>query len=441
MQGWTILRLITVITLLSLAVTGCDLLDLLATPSPSPQRQIALTPSPSQPEPTLVPLTPTPETISPIITLTLWTTEALSPARQDLGGQILKEQYNAFMAANPDIGIQYELKRPYEKGGILDFLLTTSAAVPEMLPDLVAIDILELGEATRLGITQPLDELISAELQNDLYPFARQACRFEGRLMALQFEADIEHLIYNTDKIEKPPSTWADLLAGEASYIFPAGGSEGAVNDVFLIQYFALGGRLFDEAGHPAPDRGKIAQVLQFYKDGLDEGLIPRSVLELETADDAWPIYLAAEAAMTNVSSQRYSADRGQLKNTAFAPIPTKDGNASTIGRGWAYAIITRDPRRQAAAAKFIEWLMAPQNLAPWSQATNHLPTRRSALALAAEDDYTTFLNEQLERAHFRPSLPAYGTIAQALQEAVQEVLTGEATPEEAAAEVMAAIE
>ncbi len=405
-----------------------------ATPTPVPQTERAApTPSPERLTPTPIALTPEP--ISSAITLTLWTSEAFSPA-DEASGHILQEQYDAFMAANPDIVIEYELKKPYDKGGILDFLLTTSAVVPKLLPDLVAIDTSELGEAARAGILQPLDELISSKLGDDLFPFAREACLLDGKLMGIQFEADIQHLVYNTAIVEEPPHTWAELLAGGASYVFPAGDGE-AASDAFLIQYLALGGRLVDEAGNPALDREKLTQVLEFYREGSDKGIIPRSVLDLKTLDDCWPLYLSAEAAMANISSRRYSASRGSLGNTAFAPIPTRDGNASTISHGWALAIVTRNPRRQAAAARFIEWLLDPKNTAAWNQGANHLPTRRSAFALQVADNYTAFLREQLEGAHFRPSPLAY---SEALQRAIQDVLTGNATPKEAAAEVIAEI-
>ena len=406
-----------------------------ATPTPAPRTERAApTPSPERLMPTAITLTPEP--ISSAITLTLWTSEAFSPA-DEASGHILQEQYDAFMAANPDIAIEYELKKPYGKGGILDFLLTTSAVVPELLPDLVAIDTAELSEAAQAGILQPLDELISPKLKDDLFPFAREACLLDGKLMGVQFEADIQHLVYNTTMVEKPPHTWAELLAGALSYIFPAGEGD-AASDSFLIQYLALGGRLVDEAGNPTLDGEKLTQVLEFYKEGSDKGIIPRSVLSLKTLDDCWPLYLSAETAMANVSSRRYSANRGSLENTAFAPIPTRDGNASTIGHGWALAIITRDPRRQAAAAKLIEWLLDPENTAAWNREANHLPTRRSAFDLQIADDYIAFLREQLEMAHFRPLPLAY---SEALQRAIQDVLTGNATPKEAAAEVIAEIE
>jgi ABC-type glycerol-3-phosphate transport system substrate-binding protein len=390
---------------------------------------------------TTTPITPTLPTVPPVITLTLWTTEPFSPAQADNSGQILGQQIEAFTAAYPDVVVEYVLKKPYGKGGILNFLLTTSAAVPAAMPDLVAMDTIELKEAAQAGLLQPLDELISTELQEDLFPFAQEVGRFEGQLVGVQFETDIEHLIYNSNKLEEPPLTWTDVLTDEVSYVFPAGGREGLVNDAFIIQYLALGGQLVDETGQPALNSELVTQVLQFYRDGYEMGVIPPSVLEFETLDDCWPVYLSAEVAMTNVSSGRYLADRKLLMYTRFASIPTRDGKVATLSQGWAWAIVTSDPTRQALAVQLIEWLMEPENSAQWNLAAGHLPTRRAAFeVLGTEDSYYPFLSKQLEGAHPRLARAVYSEVARVLQQGVERVMTGEATPQEAAKAVMESI-
>jgi len=391
--------------------------------------------------PTTTPITPTLPTVPAVITLTLWTAEPFSPSQADASGQILGQQIEAFTAADPNVVVEYVLKKPYGKGGILNFLLTTSEAVPAAMPDLVAIDTIELKEAARAGLLQPLDELISAELKEDLFPFAQKAGRFEEQLVGLQFETDIEHLIYNTNKLEEPPLTWTDVLTDQVSYVFPAGGREGLVNDAFTIQYLALGGQLVDETGQPALNTELVAQVLQFYRDGYEMGVIPPSVLDFKTLDDCWPVYLSAEVAMTNVNSGLYLADRELLMYTRFASIPTRDGNVATLSQGWAWAIVTSDPTRQALAVQLIEWLMDPKNSAEWNLAAGHLPTRRAAFeVLGSEDSYYPFLSKQLEGARPMPAGAIYSNVARVLQQGVEKVMTGEATTQEAAKAVIESI-
>jgi len=430
--------LCSALLLATVGLAGCNLLPELSLPSQ--EEKPTATTAPGEVTPAVSPTPSPPTAISSAITLTLWTTEAFFPTEDSDSGQVLAQQWQAFETAHTNVTLEYILKKPYGKGGILDFLSTARAAAPTVLPDLVILDTLELDEATQAELIQPLDDLVSSEVQQDLFPFARRS--FDGQLMGLQFEADIEHLTYNTNKIDSPPMTWKEVLSDSVAYIFPAGGEGSLVNDAFLVQYLAVGGQLLDESGNPALDNDALVEVLQFYADGLEAGAIPPSVLEFEDLDDCWVVYVSAQAALSNVSSNRYLADRGLLKNTAFAAIPTRDGNAVTLSKGWALAIVTEDSARQAAAAQLVEWLLKPENNAEWNLAAGHLPTRQAAFDhLGMEDQYFPFVRKQLENVYPRPIDPAYEKIGRALQRAVQDVLQGEASPQEAADAVMTTVE
>ncbi len=440
-------KLITVLCpillLATVGLAGCDILPELSLPSQEEKPTATAVPGEATPAVSPTPGSPPPSpppAASSAITLTLWTTQAFFPNEEDNSGQVLAQQWQAFEAAHPNVTLEYILKKPYGKGGILDFLNTASAAAPTVLPDLAILDTSELDEAAEAGLIQPLDDIVSSEVQQDLFPFARRS--YDGKLMGLQFEAEVEYLIYNTNKIDSPPMAWKEVLSDSVAYIFPAGGEGSLVNDAFLIQYLAVGGRLLDESGNPALDEDALVGVLQFYADGLEAGAIPPSVLEFADLDDCWVVYVSAQAAMSNVSSDKYLADRGVLKNTVFAAIPTRDGNVATLSKGWALIMVTEDSTRQAAAAQFMEWLLAPENNANWNLAARHLPTRQAAFEhLGAEDPYFPFARQQLANVYPRPTDAAYTEIGRALQRAVQDVLQGEATPQEAADAVMAAVE
>lgn len=435
--------LCSILLLAAVGLAGCNLLPELSLPSQEEKPTATTAPGEATPavSPTRgFPPPSRPPAVSSAITLTLWTTEAFFPTEDSDSGQVLAQQWQAFEAAHSNVTLEHILKKPYGKGGILDFLNTASKAAPTVLPDLAILDTRELDEAAEAELIQPLDDLVSSELQQDLFPFARRS--FDGQLMGIQFEADIEHLIYNTNKIDSPPMTWREVISDSVTYIFPAGGEGSLVNDAFLIQYLAAGGQLVDESGNPALDEDALVEVLQFYADGLEAGAIPPSVLEFEDLDDCWVVYVSAQVAMSNVSSDKYLADRGLLKNTSFAAIPTRDGNVATLSKGWALVIVTEDSNRQAIAVQLIEWLLEPENNANWNLAAGHLPTRRAAFDhLGTADPYFSFAQRQLENVYPRPVSPAYEEIGRALQKAVQDVLEGEVSPQEAANATMTAFE
>lgn len=419
-----------------LFLAGCDLVSVPPTAAPG-----APTETPAPALPTAVPTASTPPASS-VITLTIWTTEALSPTQAITSGQILAAQAAAFEESHPQVRLKFVLKKPYGKGGILDFLLTTGAVVPELLPDLVFLDVDELDMAVPGDLLQPLGELVPAELVADLYPFAREGCTFAGRLYALQFWADLDHLVYNTGKMTIPPRSWPGVLSNPGPYLFPAGGQGGLVNDAFLIQYLSVGVPTTANPDQPFLEQEALAAVLQFYRDGLSRGVFPADILNCHTTDDCWRDYVAGKAALTQVSAHRYLTDRDRVPTSAVAAIPSINGPAAAIARGWAVALVASDPARQAAAADWLVQLMAPEVNAAWTRAAGYLPTRQSALPGWEESEsYARFIQQQLQAARPRPVLSNYVQVAAALQKAVEAVLTGAANPEEAAADAIAGVQ
>ncbi|MGD8902073.1 MAG: extracellular solute-binding protein [Anaerolineae bacterium] len=432
---WLAISLVLLLGCAAALLTGCDLAAIEATPVPETPVDTPVAPE-TTPGPTDqvegTPLVPS------VITVTVWTTEAFTPTQTITSGQILLDQVATFEAAHSDARLEFVLKKPQGKGGILDFLLTTQAVVPSLLPDLVFLEIGELGSAVQAGVVRPLDDLVPSELVADLYPFAQEAGTFGGQLYALQFQANLDHLAYNTGRLTVPPRSWPGVLSGVGPYIFPAGGQAGLVNDDFLTQYLAVRSWPAENADEPFLQQDALTAVLQYYRDGVTRGVFPADVVGYHTTDDCWRDYLGDEAILTHVSAHRYLTDGDSRPSTAMAPIPAINGAGAAISRGWALALVESDATRQPLALDFMTQLMSPEAAGAWNQAAGYLPTRQAALGTWDEENsYTRFASQLLQTARPRPRIANYTQVAAALQKAVEDVISGAATPEEAAAEAI----
>jgi len=387
---------------------------------------------------TLVPTrsapTRTPITMTSAITLTLWTTEDLAPGTTP-AGRVLKNQFDAFSAANPNIHIDVVLKKPYGKGGLLDFLLTTSAVVPAQLPDFVTLDIAEVPLAADAGILQPLDVWLPGDLRNDLFPFAFRAAHFQNQWIALPFATDAQHLVYNKTAFKKAPATWDDCIKQKPTLLLPLGG-----DDAFVLQYLALVSPS-DGTLPPPTDANTLAQILSFFKRAHDLNLLPDAVINLKSVEEDWPPFAAGQIALAQVSASRYLTERDKAPNAGFAIVPTRDGKTATVTTGWAFALVTMEPPRQAAATRFMQWLVQGERLAPWLRAAKRLPATRATMTLAVDPpEYALFLRDLMERAaYWSPASPRDAKIAQAWRAAIAAVWKGNSTPEEAARSIVAA--
>jgi ABC-type glycerol-3-phosphate transport system substrate-binding protein len=290
-------------------------------------------------------------------------------------------------------------------------------------------------------VLQPLDNLVSAELVADLYPFARQAASSDGQLWGLQFQAEFSHLVYNTGKLTVPPRSWPGVLSSPGIYAFPAGGQGGLVNDSFLVQYLAVRPwPLESDPDAPFLEAESLTAVLQFYQDGVSRGVFGE-ILDYETVDDCWSAYEVGNADLAHINVHRYLLEGHDLPNAAVAPIPAINGAGPPISHGWALVLVTSEPERQALAVELMADLMAAESNASWNRAAGYLPTRQSAALISAEtsetDSYARFIDQQLQAARPRPRLPNYAQVAAALQEAVEDVVSGAALPAEAATRVI----
>lgn len=311
---------------------------------------------------------------------------------------------------------------------MLDSLLTTRTVVPTLLPDIAMVNAGDISFALEKKLFQPLDGIVSAAFKDDRFPFASQFATFQNQWVAIPFAADVQHLAYNQAAISPAPKTWDDLGRQKTTLLLPLGG-----DDAFLLQYTSFGASLnnFDPLA--------AAQVFAFIKRGHDLNFLPETALNVKGADDAWDAFAQGQVAMAQVWASRYWSERDKVSgnlNAAFAPLPTRDGKIATLASGWALVIVTSDPARQRAAARWIEWILKSERLALFLRAAHRLPVTRGLIAPTVEPkEYAAFMRELLERALPLPSVPN-ARQAEAWRAASAAVWNGLTTPENAARNV-----
>jgi ABC-type glycerol-3-phosphate transport system substrate-binding protein len=122
--------------------------------------------------------------------------------------------------------------------------------------------------------------------------------------------------------------------------------------------------------------------------------------------------------------------------------VPLSDPGISTVGHGWALAVVTQDPGRQQLAAALIEYLLSPEHSGAWTQAAGKLPTRYGAFDFWDQDDlYLPFVRDLLAQAEPDRNPELASVVGGPLAQALAEALSGQATPAEAAQSAAEAVE
>jgi ABC-type glycerol-3-phosphate transport system substrate-binding protein len=365
------------------------------------------------------------------ITLTLWlpTEFSAEPARQ-----ILAQQLAAFAASDDGAPTQVLIKTDHGPGGLFDLLKSASPVAPRILPDLIALDAAELEPAARAGLLQPIGPLLPADLVADLFPFARELGTVNQALYGVVYRADLEHLAFDSKQINPAPLRWSEIVSATRVYVFTLRDADWLISDTVLAHYLALGGRLIDAEGQPQIDQAALTKLLAQYRQAQSAAVLPLNLLDIDDEAEAWQTFQSTGAALVNVRATRYLSEELRLPAVQFAPLPAFDSPTRPIARGWVLALVAREPRRQAATVRLLQWLLAPDRNGAFTQASRALPGRRAALSIWDQaDPYIGFILDQLIMARAAPPASILAVVGPPLSKAIEDVLTGRATPDEAA--------
>ena len=365
--------------------------------------------------------------------MTIWAAEEFTPAQE-----VLSLQLEDFEATSLNVRVAIQLKSMEGKSGLVNLLATSALVAPSVLPDVAIVTTAQAEKLAQLGLIRPWNNLLPPTFDEDLFPLSQRLGHYEGQRMGISVALDVQHVAYDVDRALTPPSSWQNILAGTEFYLFPAMGKEDAI-DTLLVQYVLSGGQLSDGRSALPLEREPLTATLAVYQGLAISGVLPPEALQLDSLAACWPLYLSGRVGMVHVWSSRYLAEGSKIQSTSFAPIPSADESTATIGRGWLMVLVTEDPGRQERAARLLSWWMSPQQNAAMCRATGWLPPGRKAFAAWRDDSrYHPFIEEHLEVALPRPALPPAWT--EALSESIDQVLRGQATAQQAAAQVMSVV-
>jgi len=284
----------------------------------------------------------------------------------------------------------------------------------------------------------------------------------QGHVYGIWHGTDCRLLYYRKDLVPTAPATWDELLdvAGRvarekkiAGYLYNAGRWEGAVFD-HLAMFWAQGGELVDASGRPIfgepPHRQYMVDVLAFLRQTIERGASPLAVLSHNDYQQLTSAATAGDAAMFLGGNWQLGDLEANLPPAEFAkwdvaPIPQKNaGTQSTGTGGWVWVMFARDPVRQRAAAEFLQFVESPANVGQITQATGHLPVRRSVfrdVPFFRDSPWHRKFAEMVVHGKARPAAAAYPVISQQLQIAVGAAVAGDKTPEQAVDDAWRAVQ
>jgi multiple sugar transport system substrate-binding protein len=389
---------------------------------------------------------------------------------------VLTTIVNAFNTANPDICV----KMTIVPGAETDVAKLLTAIRGGVAPDVYMADRFTVPQRAAEGVLAELPADVAA-LSSQYLPFAWAETQFKGKTYALPFDTDARALWYNKDlitaagedpaqlDIAKGPPT-IDTVTKIADKInkkdasgnydvmgwMPggpgAGGNPGAFDQGWHYTWgFVNGGKFADLAACKVTptDPGVVAgyQFLYDWAKAHDPQAVARWVTTNLPPNPpaAQNPFWTGKLAMTisgdwRIAEQVKYAPSGHYGFT-FIPVPKAGDKGATWAGGWSMALIP-DSKAADQAVKFMKYIAGPEGQAVYTKQSTHLPTLNALLADASLYDasHKAFL-DLLPTALSRPPLAAGAAYWDALTSAQGSVELNTKTPQDALAEVAAAVQ
>ncbi len=353
----------------------------------------------------------------------------------------------AFTKANPDIKVNLEFV-PYE--GLHDKTVLAQGAGNAY--DVVLFDVIWPAEFAANNVLVDVSSKITDEMKAGVLPGAWTTVKYDGKFYGMPWILDTKYLFYNKEILEKagianPPKTWEELAA-DAKIIKDKGilaspiawswaQAEAAICD-YTTLVSAFGGDFLKD-GKPAFQSGGGLDALKYMVDSYNSGITnPNSKEFLE--EDVRKVFENGDAAfalnwtyMYNMANDPKDSKVAGKVGVVPAPGVAGKSEASAVNGSMGLGVTTVS-KHQDEAWKYVVFMT--------SQATQNAYAKLSLPIWASsyEDPAVTEGQEELIAAaktglavmYPRPTTPKYQEISVALQQAIQEALLGQSSPEDA---------
>jgi sn-glycerol 3-phosphate transport system substrate-binding protein len=386
----------------------------------------------------------------------------------DIGGIAIPQMANDFNASQTKCYVE-----PIYQGSYDDALNKLKAGLQSKDTPAV-MQLYDIGTRLMvdLKVIVPVQDFIDSENYDvsDLEPNVLAYYTVEGRQASMPFNSSTPMLYYNKDMFaaagldpENPPRTFEEVW--EAARVLTQKDTAGNVTvsglsmsiyGWFFEQLLAVSGgyyvnnangrdALATEATFNSPEG---VAVLEWWKGMFDEGIMGnygRANADVRTAFYAEQTAMFVDSTAVLRGAMDTVAGKFEI-GTAYLPRPNEaafDTSGTIIGGGSLWMISDRPQEELDCAWEFIKFQSSPDQQAYWHTMSGYFPIRQTAYGVDLAKDwrgkYPQF-ETAVNQLHLAPNnrvtqgglIGVFPTARQTIEGAIEEVLAGVATPQEA---------
>ena len=328
--------------------------------------------------------------------------------------------------------------------------------------DVVHTPVIQVQRWVSANWLRPITAEVDAmAVKSDIMAGPLDAYKINGEQWAVPYMAATGLMTYRKDILEEAgaevPQTWKDMLAvaakihndDTAAIAMRAVPGQGFNMFIFPMVMRAYGGKFFEDytAGDltPAINSPETLEALNVYSKLLNEygpqGAGNFNFSEVQAAAQNGQITFAVEG--TGIAASLVDPEKSKFAEQTGITLPP----GGPAGRSPAIAVhglgIPASAKNPELSAKFIEWAVSTETMTkialaePFSNFTTQTVAANEEVIAKYSKVHPDFLTVQAEAlnlaiGHYRPLLPEWPALGQAIGENINAALNGLMSPEEA---------
>ena len=283
------------------------------------------------------------------------------------------------------------------------------------------------------------------------------AATLNGKVYGKPWYAGARALIYRKDMLEKagvePPTTWDETMAAAKAIKSKVGGGvypvsfTGLSEHMYLPTIWQAGGQIATQDGDTwksALNSPEAAKALEYYASFYKDGLDPKAAVGWEEPD-AQTAFINGDVAMLIAGGWTYNSiidTKPALKDKIGTALePAGPSGKDTAFAGGSHLVQFQESKNKDLGAAFVDFMLEPTELNKFTSAVGFLPgTTEGIKASGYLDDPVRkpFAEQLLDHSAVYPPSPKWGGLegANIFDGQVQKVMKGQATPQQAVAEL-----
>ncbi|MGH3755556.1 MAG: ABC transporter substrate-binding protein [Pseudonocardiaceae bacterium] len=375
----------------------------------------------------------------------VWATGGIAAADQRPAVEIA-QQWNQLHPSGPKVRVE---PLPSASADDTHQLLAVELNAGLPLVDIVDLDVIWIPEFAQRGWLVDLEDL-RPDIERVALPGPMQAGVWDGKLWAAPYVTDAGILYYRSDLVDKPPTTWEELIdvgrrVGESNGIAPfvADGTQYEGLAVQYLEYFwGCGGDVLDSDGRSVRFQlDKAQKAAEYMRNAFSTGIYAPGFNTMKL-EDARRTFQSGEAVFMRSWPYAYQPmnstdpDSRVAGKVGIAPLPAFDGFRPVAALGGHNLVVSAFSRNIPAATEFVKFVSTSRDMQrALAQRHSLAPTMAAVYhdADLASDPMMALLATVLPTAKPRPATPEWATVSVEMQQQIFAAYTGIREPKDAA--------